>query len=194
MPLRRFTVALTLAVSACKPAVPPLVAAEQRATSPGQVTVVEFVDFECPFCRRLHASLARVLAAHPGRARIVRKQVPLVAIHPHALAAARASVCADAQGQGDRMADALIAAPPIELAPDAIAQRGSELGLDPAALAACMDSPVTTRRIETDTVSFDAIGGGGVPLLFIGDQRIDGAEDEDVLAAAFERALGALPR
>src|SRR5215471_12266119 len=96
----------------CGPSLPPPIAAEMQKTPRGQATVVEYVDFECPFCRRLDDVLAPVLAKYPGRVRVVRKHVPLTKIHPHAEAAARASVCAEAQGQGDAMADALFRAPP----------------------------------------------------------------------------------
>src|SRR5215471_1852339 len=103
---------LLLVVIGCGPSLPAPIAAEMKRTPPGQATVVEYVDFECPFCRRLDAVLGPLVAKHPGRVRVVRKHVPLTKIHPHAESAARASVCAEAQGQGDAMADALFRAPP----------------------------------------------------------------------------------
>src|SRR5262249_34266500 len=83
----------------------------QKRQQPGVATIVEFVDFECPFCRRLHATMQSILPDYDGKIRVVRKQHPL-AMHPHASDAARAACCADEAGRGDEMADALYHAPP----------------------------------------------------------------------------------
>src|SRR5438477_261341 len=75
-----------LAPRAARPEVPPPIAAELARTPPHQITVVDFTDFECPFCRASHAVLAPILARNAARVRVVRKHVPLTWIHPHALA------------------------------------------------------------------------------------------------------------
>ena len=80
----------------------------------GAVTVVDFVDFECPFCRMTHAELEPILEAHRDRLRVVRRQVPLH-MHPHALDAARAACCGERLGSGDAMASALFSAPVDQL-------------------------------------------------------------------------------
>ena len=89
---------------------PPAIRAEMARTPPGQVTVVDFVDFECPFCRMTNAALQPLLDAHQDRLRVVRRQVPL-RMHPHALDAARAACCGERLGRGDAMASALFSAP-----------------------------------------------------------------------------------
>ena len=73
-----------------KPVVPDVIARELSVTPKGQVTVIDFADFECPFCRMTHAQLVPLLAEHPGRVRVVRKNMPL-ARHAHAMDAARAA-------------------------------------------------------------------------------------------------------
>ena len=84
---------------------------------PGKINVVEFADFECPFCRRLHAVLKPVLAEYGERVAFQRFMRPLE-MHPHAELAARAGLCAAAQGKGEEMADRLFA---ITLSEESIA-------------------------------------------------------------------------
>ena len=91
---------------------PDVIAEEMSKAPKGQATVVEFVDFECPFCRDEYADLAPMLSEEKDHVRVVRKLVPLTKIHPHALEAARAACCADLLGKGDAMADALTSTPP----------------------------------------------------------------------------------
>jgi protein-disulfide isomerase len=163
--------------------------AEIARTPRGQATVVEYVDFECPFCRRLDAVLAPIVAKQRGRVRVVRKHVPLVTIHPHAAAAARAAVCAEAQGKGDAMADALFRAPPSAMTDEGNGLLANELGLDGPAFRACLADARTAQRLAADTKEFDAIGGEGVPLVFVGRERFEGLQEE-VTLDALARALG----
>ena len=95
-----------------------------KKTPPGQVTIVDFVDFECPYCRQTAADLAPTLDKYKGKFRLVRKEMPLKRIHPHALAAARAECCAEDMGQGDRMADEMMSVKPEELTDDGCAAHG----------------------------------------------------------------------
>jgi predicted DsbA family dithiol-disulfide isomerase len=97
---------------------------------------------------------------------------------------ARASICADAQGHGDEMADALFRAPAADIDTQGCAQLAGRLGLDTERFAACVADPATVRRIEQDTRDFDTLGGTGVPLLFIGGERFEGAQDPGTLAKA----------
>ena len=157
-------------------------------TPAGQVTVVEFVDFECVFCRRAHLAISTVVARHATQVRLVRKQVPLTRRHPHAADAARAAVCAEDLGKGDAMADALFRA--SDLTPQGIEALATGLGMDGAALHTCIASPETTRRIKQDRADFDGIEGDGVPIVFVGAERLDGVPAEAEFEAAIVRALG----
>lgn len=167
---------------------PLLIQGEIAATPRGQATVVEFVDFQCPFCRKSHVMLAPLLAARKGRVRVVRKHVPLP-MHVNAAPAARASVCADAQGRGDDMADALFRAPVFDIDEVGCAQIAERLGLDLARFSACVSDATTARRIEQDERDFDAVGGTGVPLLYVGTERLEGMQDADTLEKTLDRAL-----
>lgn len=177
--------ALSLVV---KPAVPPAIRAELAKTPPGMATVVDFVDFECPWCRRNHKELAPLLKRHAGRVRVARKQVPLP-MHLNAINAARASVCADKLGKGDEVADALFATPPSDLDPRGCEDLAKAAGVDLEAYRACVKDPATDARILADSEEFKVAGGHGLPTLWIGVERIEGANDAPVLSGALERAL-----
>jgi protein-disulfide isomerase len=171
--------------------IPPLIVAEVGKTPRGEVTLVDFVDFECPFCRQLHERLSPMLASKPGKFRVVRKLVPLTRIHPHALAAAKAACCAEALGKGDAMADVLFRTSVDDLTPDGCANLAASLGLPLDAYKACIDSPETTARLVKDRQDFDktAVKGDGLPLMWIGPRKVMGAADEATLSKVVGEAL-----
>jgi len=171
-----------------RPPLPAVIAAEIARTPKGQVTVIDFVDFECPFCRMTHAEVAPLVAEHRSQVRLVRKQVPL-SMHPHAMDAARAACCGEALGEGDVMADALFTAAVDDLTRDGCEKIAAALGLDPARYRACVADPKTDEKIRADTDEFHASHGRGLPTIWIGDESIEGARDGSVYAAAMERAL-----
>lgn len=189
MSTRALAVLVVLAACAREVKPPASIAAEIERTPPGSVTIVEFVDFECPFCERTHFALAPVLAEHPGRIRVVRKQVPLVRIHPHALTAARTYVCAEDQARGDAMADALFSAPIDKLTPDGSAALSERVGLDLPRYRACFDDPKTLDRIKADIALFDSMGLTALPTLYVGQRGFVGEEDTETLRAAVNEAL-----
>ena len=177
--------------------VPAVVDAERARTPRGEVVVVEFVDFECPFCRALNEDLAPLLAERAARVRVVRKHVPLTRHHPHAMDAARASICADALGQappgaqGAAVAEALFRAAPERLTADGVVDLASRAGhFDPQAVRACMRDPRTDAQIRADTEAFfvDA-GGDGVPTVWIDDQVLVGQQDPTTLRRALDAAI-----
>lgn len=179
-----------LAHALIKPKLPDVVAAEIRKTPAGQVTVLDFADFECPFCRQTHQDFQPILARYAGRLRVVRKQVPLDHIHPHAMTAARAASCGEQMGQGEAMADRLFTIDLEELTPDGCAKLATELGLDEAQFRACMLDPTTQAKIDADKAEFRASGAHGLPTIWIGTQKIEGAQGPEALQAAVARAVG----
>jgi uncharacterized membrane protein/predicted DsbA family dithiol-disulfide isomerase len=163
------------------PPMPEWAQQEVAKTPSGTVAVIDFVDFECPFCRAMHENLHIAAEQSKLPMRFVRKHVPL-RMHPHAEGAARACICAEAQNQGDAMADALMATAVEKLEPATYTQLAEKLKLDTAKFAACLPGPETTARIEADKASFKSAGGKGLPLLYIGEQRVAGLADaEDVI-------------
>jgi protein-disulfide isomerase/uncharacterized membrane protein len=168
--------------------VPPPIVEELRRSPKGVVTVVDFIDFECPFCRATHRELAPLLAEYKGRVRLVRKQVPL-RMHPHAADAARAGSCGELLGKGDEVADALVEAEPSELTPEGCEKIAEKVGLDVDRFRACVKDPATEARIKADAETFRDAKGRGLPMLYIGEQRLVGEQDKESLRAAFDEAF-----
>jgi len=174
--------------SRMEPKVPPEILAELKQSPPGQITIVDFVDFQCPFCRQTHADLKPILEKHPGKFRVVRKEVPL-SFHSHARDAARAECCAELLGRGDAMADELMAAPVENLTPEGCVDLAVKLGLDRETFAKCIIDPATDKKIEDDRSTFNATGGEGLPTLWIDTVKVEGARGPQFLEETINAVL-----
>jgi protein-disulfide isomerase len=167
--------------------VPDVIQREQR---PGLATIVEFTDFECPYCRRLHATLEQVVKAYDGKVRVIRKQHPLSQIHPHAETAARAACCAEEAGRGDQMADALYTAAPDELTTEGCEKLAARVGVDVETYHRCLVSDRPGQRLAADAEYARAAGlGPEAPVFWIGDTRYRGAQPASVIRDGIDRAL-----
>jgi protein-disulfide isomerase/uncharacterized membrane protein len=175
-------------VAAVAEAVPDAIQAEMARTTDGRITVVDFADFECPFCRMSHEAIAPVLESNRSRIRLVRKQVPLTRIHPHALDAARAACCGEALGKGDAMADALFRAPVEDLTTEGCEKIAVSLGLQADAFRACVIDPKTGAQIDADIATFRAARGHGLPTLWIDGQKLEGRQSAETLQEALAGA------
>jgi len=167
---------------------PAVIHAEMAKAKKGEVTVVDFVDFECPFCRMTHAEIAPVLESHREQLHVVRRQVPL-RMHPHAQDAARAACCGEKLGQGDAMADALFTAEVDELTPEGCEKIAARLGLPIEAFRACVKDPSTDASIEADKSEFKAAGGYALPTIWVGDTLLIGAQPREHVAEVVHAAL-----
>ncbi len=165
--------------------VPEFVAREQRR---GTVTIVEFLDFECPYCRALDKNLSAALERTKRSVRIVRKMMPL-ASHAYAVPAAMAWCAADAQGKGDEMAKELFAARPEDLTPAGCEAIAVRLGCDVTKYRETFASAELQERVKQDMADFNAANLNGLPTIYIGRQKLEGAgHSSDQLLAAIERA------
>jgi len=171
---------------ATAPALPEVPSFVQAAQLPGTAAVVEVVDFECPYCRRMQDRLTTAIAQTAAPVRVVRKMLPLRA-HPHAMPAALAYCCADAQGKGDAMAAALFAAPPDELTPDGCEKLAASVGCDLARYR--QDLPRAEARVAAEMSEVRAAGIHLLPTLYIGSERVVGAaKSSDELATLLASA------
>jgi predicted DsbA family dithiol-disulfide isomerase len=182
---------LAVSFTACRPALPQVIKDEMAATPKGQVTVVFFTDFQCPFCRRTHAALDPLVEERKGRVRVVLRHVPLRR-HPDARNAARAAICVetiapDALGAFTR--DLMAAS---DLSERACAEAAVQHRVDREQLDRCLHDSKTEERIERDTAMFDAVEGDGVPLLYVGRARLDGAQTRSSLETALDDELAAV--
>jgi uncharacterized membrane protein/predicted DsbA family dithiol-disulfide isomerase len=167
---------------------PEVIRAEMKRSPAGMVTVVDFVDFECPYCRMTNAALEPILEANRDRVRVVRKQVPL-RMHPHALDAARAACCGESLGKGDAMASALFSAPVESLTREGCEKLAVSLGLSLDAYRACVADPKTDASIEADKGVFKAAGGFALPTIWVNKHGLVGAQTSEDLQKVFADAL-----
>ena len=158
----------------------------------GKINVVEFVDFECPFCRLYHPELKKVAAEYGDRVNLVRLDLPL-AMHPQARGAAHAHACAVAKGKSDAMANALFETEDLSRA--GLVKAGTSAGLDAKELEACLDAPATEAAVKkTEAILRDLGLLQGLPTTFIGTKMLVGAEEAPALREAFDHALDAADR
>ncbi len=157
----------------------------------GRVNIVEFADFQCPFCRILHTRMGSVLRDHAGPVNVIRLNAPLPS-HPHARDAARAAVCAGRQAKGDEMADMLFETE--DLTRPSIRRLAEIVGLDTDLFVSCLTDPATEKRIDSEFAILQDIGFEGLPTVFIGQQKLVGAQPEDVIREAIQTASQEVPR
>jgi len=150
-----------------------------------KINVVEFVDFECPACRRFSGILKTELERYGERVHFVRLNKPLD-VHPFARDAARGFVCADQQGRSEPMAEALFAAE--DLSPVAIERIAERLGIDLERFKACVIDPATEARIERESGLLVPPELEGLPTTYIGSKRLLGVQSAEMVADALERA------
>ena len=165
-----------------KPNVPPAIQAFYVA---GKINVVEFADFQCPFCRMLHPQLKAITRDYPGQVNFVRMNMPLDR-HPHAMDAARAYVCAAEQGKGEEMADALFETEELSVASNR--RLAVQMALDADKFDACVKDPKTEAGIRKEAQILRKAGFQGLPTTYVGNEMIVGAQGEEVFREAFDRA------
>lgn len=150
------------------------------------VTVVEYGDFECPYCGRAESSIRADLAVDDD-VRYVWRHLPLTDVHPHAQLAAEAAEAAAAQGGFWSMHDRLLAHQD-ELDPASLLQHARDQGLDVQRFHADLLHHAHASRVAQDVESADLSGVAGTPTFFINGQRHDGAYDITTLTAAIQTA------
>lgn len=168
-----------------------------------KVKIVEYSDFECPFCKRFHATMNQVMDEYgeSGDVAWVYRQFPLDSLHPvKARQEALATECAAEQGDNDmfwKYADRMFELTLTNNRTDVdtvLPQIASELGLDTAEFASCMENETYAAEIEKDVQNAIATGGGGTPwsILVAADGTkypINGAQPYEAVRQLIEQAL-----
>lgn len=159
-----------------------------RGDPGGAVTLVEYADFECPYCGRAEPTIRELLDLHHGSGlRYVFRHLPLQDVHPHAQLAAEASEAAAAQGAFWQMHDTLMAHQG-ELDLDDVHRYADELELDADRLEDEVRRRVYLERVAEDVESADTSGVSGTPTFFVNGRRHHGVYDIEALTAAIARA------
>ncbi len=156
------------------------------------VTLVEFSDFQCPYCRRVQSVLKRLMTAYHGKLKLVFRDFPLRQIHPEAQKAAEAAQCANEQGQFWPYHDRLFAA--TELGVEYLKQYAVELDLDAEGFNTCLDSEKYSQEVQKDIDDARVAGVNATPAFFVNGLPINGAVPferfVEMVELALERANG----
>jgi len=145
-----------------------------KGPSTAPVEIVEFSDFQCPYCLRADPTVTQVLNTYGDRVHFVYRHYPLPG-HPAARPAAEASACAAEQGKFWQFHDRLFA-DQTKLSDADLKKTAADLGLDGAAFNACVDSHKFKSMIDADVAAGQDAGVDGTPAFFINGRLISGAQ------------------
>jgi protein-disulfide isomerase len=161
--------------------------AMSRGPAAAPVTIVEWSDYECPYCKQAQEVLQRLRAEFPDTVRLVFKDFPLRS-HPQALPAALAARCAGAQGRYWEYHDLLFVAQP-DFARDQLIVYARRLGLDAGTFTDCLDSGRFREAVLADQREGRAAGVRATPTFFINQRKVEGVLPLEEFRAAIQQAL-----
>jgi len=168
------------------------------------VTIVEFSDFQCPFCSRFYEqTLPSILENYvdTGKVKFVYRDLPLDSIHPNARPVHIAAECADEQGKfwdyHDILFDKQVEWQRLSSSDlqSTLTQYASDLGLESASFEACLESDVIADEVNKDTLDAARYGATGTPAFFIGNEKdgfvkLSGAQPYSAFQAVIDAQLG----
>jgi protein-disulfide isomerase len=158
--------------------------ARVRGNAKARVMIVEFSDYQCPYCGQVEATLKSVLAKHEGTVALAFRDLPLTQIHPLAQGAAEASRCAGEQGKFWEYHD-LLFGDQAGLDRNGLIAKAAKLQLDAKQFDSCISSGKFKAQIQQDSQEGMRAGVNGTPGFFINGVFLNGAQPE----SAFERAI-----
>jgi len=147
------------------------------------VRIVEFSDFECPYCRSAEKTIQALLVKYPGKVSLAYLDFPLTGIHPGAQRAAEASRCAADQGKYWEFHDRLLVSSSLDVSK--LKDHASELGLDRKKFDSCVDGGSKRAAVESDAQQGRLAGVSATPSFFINGIAVSGAQP----AAVFEKII-----
>ena len=160
-----------------------------RGPDDAPVTLVEYGDFECPYCGQAESVIRELLASFGDEVRYVWRHLPLNDVHTRAQLSAEAAEAAGAQGRFWEMYEAMLAHQDA-LSPRDLGRLAEELGLDVERFWSEIRGHEHAPRVAEDVASADASGVSGTPTFFINGRRHQGAYDIDTLSSAVRAARG----
>src|SRR5437762_6729190 len=158
-----------------------------KGSASAPIEMIEFSDFQCPFCLRADPTVQQVLNAYGDRIRFVYRHYPLPN-HPNARPAAEAAACAGGQGKFWPYHDRLFAKP-SELSAGDLKHAAAELGLDAAKVNASLDTHKEKPQVDADVHAGEEAGVDGTPAFFINGRMISGAQPFDVFKKVIDEEL-----
>jgi protein-disulfide isomerase len=159
-----------------------------RGPANAPVTIVEFSDFQCPFCSRVVPTLKRIEEQYGPKVRIVFRDLPLTQIHKNAAKAAEAGACAHEQGKFWELHDKLYANQ-AALSVDDLKKTAASLGIEPQAFNTCLDSGRHTAEWKEDAAEAASFGIGGTPAFLVNGRLLTGAQPYENFARVIDEEL-----
>jgi protein-disulfide isomerase len=151
------------------------------------IEMIEFSDFQCPFCLRANPTVEQVLRTYGDRIHFVYRHYPLPG-HPNARPAAEASACAAEQDKFWPYHDRLFATPG-KLSDADLKQSAAELGLNTAQFNSCVDTHKFRAHVDADMKAGEEAGVNGTPAFFINGRSVSGAQPFDVFKKVIDEEL-----
>lgn len=159
---------------------------EGPASAP--ITLVEFSDFQCPFCQRVMPTLKQIRAKYGDKVRVVWKDFPLTQIHPQAFDAAMAGNCALEQGKFWEFHDRLFSNQQA-LQPEFLKRYAVDAGLDAGKFNACLDSSKYRQKVQSAIEEGTRFGVSSTPTVFINGRVVNGAQPFEAFASVIDEEL-----
>ncbi|MBI5445761.1 MAG: thioredoxin domain-containing protein [Deltaproteobacteria bacterium] len=163
-----------------------------RGDAGAPITIVEFSDYQCEFCARAEPAVKRALAEYKGKVRVVLQSYPL-SIHPFAVKASEAALCAGEQGRYWEMHDRLFASQQA-LQPADLKNYAKALGLDAGKFDGCLDSGRMTAAVQASQKLGESVGVSGTPAFFINGRPLSGSQPFERFKELIDWELGAAKR
>jgi len=152
------------------------------------VTIVEFSDFHCPFCKQVVSTLAKLESRYGDKIKLVFRDFPIDSLHPGASKAHEAARCADEQGKFWAYHDKLFAGP-TNSSPELFNRFAKEVGLELAAFETCLSSGKHQAAIKKDIAEGQRLGVAGTPAFFINGRLFTGAQPLDAFVRVIDEEL-----
>ena len=161
-----------------------------RGPANAPVTIVEFTDYECPFCGQYARQIYPTLIAEYGdRVRYVVRNLPIGSLHPNAVKAAEAAECAAVQGRFWEYHDRLFERQALGLDEERLKRHATEVGLDGDRFSECLDSGAMEEVVFKDLADAARHGLSGTPTFFINGRKLVGAQPFSVFQSFIEEAI-----
>ena len=158
------------------------------------VTLVEFSDFQCPYCKGFVSTLQRLKTSHGNVVRVIYRQFPIPNLHPNAFKAAEASLCAHEQGKFWEMHD-LMFAEQDKLTVSELKEKAVRLKINKAKFDNCLDTGRYVEQVQSDMKEGQKAGVSGTPALFLNGILVEGgAVPYEPLVALIEKEQARLRR
>jgi len=160
-----------------------------RGSANAPVTIIEFSDFHCPYCKHVQPTIARILSEYGDRVRLAYRDFPLDRLHPNARKAAEAARCANDQGKFWEFHDKLYAGG-TDATPETLTRFAREINMDVVAFQQCLSIGKHQSAINRDIQEASSLGITGTPGFFINGRLVSGAQAYEGFAQIINEELG----